>query len=142
MKAKIIMDWLVENWFLVLVLIACAVTVLSLIVHFLGLPTMEQQDKVKEWLIWACIEAEKELQSGTGQLKLRQVYNMFCAVPAFTWVARVVSFELFSDWVSDALFTMKEMLINNAKLAEIVYGDKATEQVEYIKKQIGKDDVA
>ena len=138
MKVKIFMEWLVENWFLLLVLFACAVTLFSLIVHFLGLPTIEQQDKVKEWLIWACIEAEKELQSGTGQLKLRQVYNMFCAVPAFTWVARVVSFELFSEWVSDALITMKEMLINNAKLAELVYGDKATEQVEYLKKQMAE----
>lgn len=140
MKAKIIFDWLVENWFLVVLFIACAATVISLIIRFLGLPTEEQQGKVKEWLIWACIEAEKALQSGTGQLKLREVYNKFCTVPAFTWVARVVSFELFSDWVSDALLTMKEMLINNAKLAELVYGDKATEQVEYLKKQLGKDD--
>lgn len=137
---KIIMDWLVENWFLVVLLIACGVTIISIANNFLGLPTIEQQDKVKEWLIWACVESEKELQSGTGQLKLRKVYNMFCAIPAFTWVARVVSFELFSEWVSDALVTMKEMLINNAKLAELVYGDKATEQVEYLKKQLGKDD--
>ena len=136
MNVKIIMDWLVENWFLLVVLITCVITVISLVIQFLGQPTIEQQDKVKEWLVWACIEAEKELQSGTGKLKLRQVYNMFCAVPAFTWVARVVSFELFSDWVSDALVTAKEMLINNAKLAELVYGDKAADQVEYIKKQI------
>lgn len=140
MKAKIIFDWLVENWFLVVLLIACVATVISLIIRFLGLPTEEQKGKVKEWLIWACVEAEKALQSGTGQLKLREVYNRFCAVPAFTWVARVVSFESFSDWVSDALLTMKEMLISNATLAEYVYGDKATEQVEYLKKQLGKDD--
>lgn len=136
MKAKVIFDWLIENWFLLIVAASCVATVISLIIRFLGLPTEEQKGKVKQWLIWACIEAEKALQSGTGQLKLRQVYDMFCSVPAFTWVARFISFELFSDWVSDALFNMKDMIINNPALATYVYGDNAEEQVKYIKQQL------
>lgn len=136
MKANIFLNWLVENWFLVFALIACIATAVFFIIRFLGLPTEEQNKKVREWLVWACIEAEKELQSGTGQLKLRKVYNVFCAVPVFTWVARAVSFELFSDWVSDALIIMKKMLISNASLAEYVYGDNATVQVAYLKQQL------
>lgn len=136
MKSKIIMEWLIENWFLIVALLSCGVVVVCFVFRFLGMPTEKQKEKVKEWLIWACIEAERALQSGTGQLKLREVWNMFCAVPAFTWVARIVSFEQFSEWVSDALLTMKEMLINNATLASYVYGDKAKEQVEYLKKQL------
>lgn len=93
-------------------------------------------EKVKEWLIWACIEAKKALQSGTGQLKLRQVYDMFCAVPAFTWVAKVISFETFSDLVSDALVEVKEMLVNNKVLAEYVYGANAETEIEKIKNQL------
>ena len=138
MKTKLIMDWFVENWFLVVSFIACAAFVISLIIRFLGLPTEKQQKKVKEWLIWGCIEAERALQSGTGQLKLREVWNMFCAVPTFTWVARMITFELFSEWVSDALVTVKEMLINNPTLAEYVYGKNSAEQVEYLKKQISE----
>lgn len=130
------MEWLIENWFLIVALLSCGVVGICFVFRFLGMPTEKQKAKVREWLIWACIEAERALQSGTGQLKLREVWNMFCAVPAFTWVARIVSFEQFSDWVSDALFTMKEMLISNAALAEYVYGDKAAEQVEHIKKQL------
>ena len=132
------MDWLVENWFLVVAFVACAAFVISLIIRFLGLPTEKQTAKVKEWLIWACIEAERALQSGTGQLKLREVWNLFCAVPTFTWVARIITFELFSEWVSDALVTVKEMLINNPTLAEYVYGKSAAEQVEYLKKQMSE----
>ncbi|MFR6482019.1 MAG: hypothetical protein ACLUPD_10785 [Anaerotignum faecicola] len=37
----------------------------------------EQREKVKEWLLLAVTEAEKELGSGTGQLKLRYVYDLF-----------------------------------------------------------------
>lgn len=138
MKVKIILDWLIENWFLLVALIACIATVICIVIRFLGLPTKEQNDKVKEWLVWACIEAEKSLQSGTGQLKLRQVYDRLCAVPAFKYVAIMISFDEFSDWVSDALITMKNMIINNATLAEYVYGDKAKEQVEYLKEQMSE----
>ena len=136
MKANIILSWLVENWFLVIALIACIATVVIFVIRFLGLPTEKQKEKVKEWLIWACIEAEKDLQSGTGQLKLRRVYDVFCAVPAFTWVARIIPFKQFSEWVSTAVITMKEMLINNKALAVYVYGENATEQVAYLKQQM------
>ena len=132
------MNWLIENWFLLVALVALLGVTICFILRFLGLPTEKQTAKVKEWLIWACIESEKALQSGTGQLKLRQVYDMFCAVPAFTWVAKIISFELFSDWVSDALVTVKEMLISNNTLAEYVYGDNAQEEVEKIKKQLSQ----
>ena len=128
--------WLIENWFFLVVMATCIVLVAWAIYGFLGLPTEEQRNKVKEWLIWACIEAEKKLQSETGQLKLRDVYNLFCTVPAFTWVAKVISFELFSDWVSDALIAAKKMLVNNRTLAEYVYGDKTDEEVEKLRKQL------
>ena len=133
-----IMDWLIENWFLIVALLSCVTVVICLVFRFLGMPTEKQKAKVREWLIWACIEAERSLQSGTGQLKLREVWNMFCAVPTFTWVARVISFEQFSTWVSDALLEVKQMIISNNNLAEYVYGkDNATEEVAKIKSQMG-----
>lgn len=132
------MNWLVDNWYLVVAGLAGLAFVIYCLYTFFGMPTEKQIAKVKEWLIWACIEAEKALQSGTGQLKLRQVYDMFCAVPAFTWIAKVVSFDLFSMWVSDALVEVKQMLINNKTLAEYVYGkSKAESEVKKIKEQLG-----
>lgn len=91
------MNWFIENWYL---LIACAAgfsMLLYLISSISSMPDEEQKKKIKEWLVWACIEAERALKSGTGQLKLREVWNLFCGVPAFTWVAKVISFETFSE---------------------------------------------
>ena len=130
------MDWIIENWYLLVGAFALITFGIWLIYGFLKLPTDKQTEKIKQWLVWACIEAERALQSGTGQLKLRQVYDMFCSVPAFTWVAKIVSFDLFSDWVKDALITAKEMLVNNNALAKYVYGENAENEVAKIKEQL------
>ena len=130
------MNFLIENWYLLVGAFALINFGIWLIYGFLKLPTDKQTEKIKEWLIWACIEAEKALQSGTGQLKLRQVYDMFCAVPAFSWVAKLISFEMFSDWVSDALVTVKQMLVSNEALAIYVYGENADAEIKKIKEQL------
>ena len=125
------------NW---LVLIAAALTLIGAAVvvahRFLEQPGEKQKEKIKEWLIWACIEAERGLQSGTGQLKLREVWNLFCAVPAFGWVARIISFDTFSGWVTEALSTVKRMLVENPRLASYVYGDKAIDEVAKLWEQL------
>lgn len=130
------MNWLIENWMVVFGLAVAVIIAVLVVYRFFGLPTEKQIEKIKEWLIWACVEAEKALQSGTGQLKLRQVYDMFCAVPAFSWVAKVISFDVFSEWVSDALITVKEMLVNNEALSTYVYGDNADAEIKKIKEQL------
>lgn len=130
------MNFLIENWMVVFGLAVAVIIAVLVVYRFFGLPTEKQVEKIKEWLIWACIEAERALQSGTGQLKLRQVYDMFCAVPAFSWVAKVISFDVFSEWVSDALITVKEMLVNNEALSTYVYGDNADAEIKKIKEQL------
>lgn len=130
------MNWLIENWMVVFGLAVAVILAAIVVYRFFGMPTEKQVAKIKEWLIWACIEAEKALQSGTGQLKLRQVYDMFCAVPAFSWVAKLISFEMFSDWVSDALVTVKQMLVSNEALATYVYGENADAEIKKIKEQL------
>jgi amino acid permease len=133
------MNWLVDNWYLAVAGLALLAFVIYCIYTFFGMPTEKQIAKVKEWLIWACIEAERALQSGTGQLKLRQVYDAFCSVPAFTWIAKVISFDTFTYWVSDALLEVKLMLISNENLAEYVYGNglNADAQIKKLKEQLG-----
>lgn len=130
------MNFLIENWMVVFGLAVAVILAAIVVYRFFGMPTDKQVAKIKEWLIWACIEAEKALQSGTGQLKLRQVYDMFCAVPAFSWVAKLISFEMFSDWVSDALVTVKQMLVSNEALATYVYGENADAEIKKIKEQL------
>ena len=81
--------------------------------------TKEQKIKnIKEWLKWAVIEAERQLGSGTGQLKLRLVYNS--AVNKFPFIVSLVSFEVFSLWVDDALEWMKKQLETNEAISQYV----------------------
>lgn len=132
------MNWILENWFLIVAFVACIACIVGVVIYYVGLPTEEQKEKIRQWLIYACIEAEKELQSGTGQLKLRNVWNKLCNIPAFAPVLKSISFGIFSDWVTDALIKAKEMLINNKTLANYVYGDNANEEVQKLKKQLSE----
>ena len=63
-------------------------------------------------------KAEKELGGGTGQIKLRYVYDMFVA--RFVWLARMISFEAFSMMVDEALERMKKMLESNKAMQDFV----------------------
>lgn len=81
-----------------------------------------QRAKVREWLLWAVTEAERELGGGTGQLKLRQVYDWF--VGKFQLVSAIVPFAVFSAWVDTALETMRGMLQNAAVANYIDGGNK------------------
>ncbi len=105
------MDKVVSNWYMIVGALALVMLCITMILDFFKLPTKEQRRKVKEWLLFAVTEAEKELGSGTGQLKLRKVYDMFCT--RFPAVAQAVSFDTFCMWVDEALEKMKEMLREN-----------------------------
>ena len=90
--------------------------------RFLEMPSAEQREKVKEWLLWAVTEAEKELGSGTGQLKLRQVYDLF--LQRFPAIAKRISFATFSYWVDKALIDMREMLNKNKAIYRMVKAEE------------------
>ena len=115
------MKWLIDNWSL-LVILACVV---GIIVHstkkFLKLPSDEQLNKVRQWLLFAVIEAEKQYKEGTGALKLRAVYNQFCQV--FGSLVSIIPFELFAVMVDDALDEMKHLLETNKDIKAYVKED-------------------
>lgn len=110
--------FLLEHWYLIVVLLAVVAVVGIYIGKFLNLPEKEQREKVKEWLLWAVTQAEKELGGGTGKLKLRQVYDLF--IQRFPTVAMAISFDTFSVWVDEALEEMRNLLKSNKAVAEIV----------------------
>jgi hypothetical protein len=79
---------------------------------------IKQPKKVKEWLLWAVIQAETTLGGGTGQVKLRAVYDLF--VERYKVISFLVSFETFSKWVDVALEEMRVMLENNENVKALV----------------------
>ena len=116
------MEWLVENWYMLFSVVAVTLMVAFTIARFFKLPTAQQIANIKEWLKLAVVTAEKELGSGTGQLKLRMVYDM--AIQHFPWVAKMVKFETFSGWVDEALEWMEGQLINNREIYKLVKESK------------------
>lgn len=116
------MEFILENWPIIVAVIAVVAVAAVAVARFVGLPTDAQLSKVREWLLWAVTEAEKDLGGGTGKLKLRQVYDLF--VTRFPWLAKLVSFELFSAMVDDALDELREMLDTNEAVKEFVEGQK------------------
>ena len=77
--------------------------------------------KAKEWLKYAVCFAEQELGTGTGQLKLRYVYDMF--VDRFPALASILPFGIFSKWVDLALEWMRIQLENNKDIKELITGE-------------------
>lgn len=113
------MEWIIDNWFIIAGAGAIIAALAFAIYKYAGLPTATQVAKIKEWLLFAVTTAEAELGSGTGQLKLRYVYDMF--ISRFPLAAKVVSFELFSAWVDEALDQMVILLQSTKELAALVY---------------------
>ena len=84
------------------------------IYNFIKLDKETKIANIKQWLKLAVVEAEKALGSGTGQLKLRYVYDL--AVKQFPWIVTLVTFEIFSGWVDEALEWMREQLKQNSAI--------------------------
>lgn len=115
------MAWIVNNWSF-LVVLACAVGVGFFYVNkFVKMPNDEQIARVKQWLLFAVLEAEKTYKSGTGALKLRFTYDLF--VERFGALAAVVSFEMFSKWVDEVLQEMRHILETNKDIEAYVNDD-------------------
>ena len=81
---------------------------------------INQRKNIKEWLLYAVVEAEKQLGSKTGKIKLRQVYNEF--IKAFPIISKFVKFEYFSKLVDLALIEMKKLLNTNINCKDYVEG--------------------
>ncbi len=117
------MKFITENWFVIVALAALGGAIGYAIYSFVKMPSKKQLEKVREWLLYAVTKAEKELGAGTGKIKLRYVYDMFVA--RFEWLAKVISFDMFSMMVDEALEQMKSMLEENEAVQKLVAGDES-----------------
>lgn len=116
------MKWLIENWYLIVIAIVVAVFVVDRVLSWVKTDQTTKIDNVKEWLKFAVLEAEKNLGQKTGAVKLRMVYDM--AVNKFPWIVDLVTFDMFSLWVDEALDWMKDQLDKNKAINDYVNGDQ------------------
>ena len=95
------------------------VAVIGLYIYeYIHLSKEKQLEIAKEWLLFAVVEAEKQLGEGTGAIKLRFVYDMF--TNKFKFLSMLLSFEQFSSMVDDVLDRMRLMLTSNEQLKSYV----------------------
>lgn len=103
------MTIIVENWYLILIVL---LAVVGIIQYFFN------KARAKEWLLGAVTEAEKELGSKTGKLKLRIVYDMF--IVKFPIFSKIITFDEFSDMVDEVLVEMRKIINTNTAVYNYV----------------------
>lgn len=128
------MQWLMDNWTLLASILAAAILASIKVKKYLQAEKEEQErmkqearDKliraVSDWLLRAVTEAEKDLGSGTGKLKIREVYEKAVGLfgPEFT---EIISLERLDEMAQKPLEEMRELLDKNYKLRAYVEGGR------------------
>lgn len=118
------MEYLVNNWPIIVAALAMVVVAVASVFNFSQKPSDEQLKALKEWLLYAVTQAEKELGGGTGKLKLRAVYEKFVAT--FPSLVKFIKFDDFSNYVDEALTKMKDLIGSNEKIKQYVTGAEGT----------------
>lgn len=104
----------------ILISFIIAIAVIYTIYKFISLGKEKQVANIKQWLIFACLEAEKMLGGKTGQVKLRYVYDLF--VSKYKFISCLIPFDTFSKWVDDSLIDMRNMISTNEAVRKIIEG--------------------
>ena len=107
-----------DNIIIVMGVIGIVGIAIAALYYFMTLSKDKQIQMVKNWLLLAVVEAEKALGSGTGQLKLRYVYDLF--ITRFKYLSLVISFSQFSMLVDEALEIMRNMIANNKQVEQYI----------------------
>jgi hypothetical protein len=107
-----------DNIIIVMGVIGLVGIAIAALYYFMTLSKDKQIQMVKNWLLLAVVEAEKALGSGTGQLKLRYVYDLF--ISKFKYLSLVISFSQFSMLVDEALEIMRNMIANNKQVEQYI----------------------
>lgn len=111
------MQFFTENWYIIVTFICAMILAISKIIEFIGYPTAKKKQEIKDRLLIYVTEAEIMLGSKTGEIKLSQVYDEFCA--SFPYIKKWLTLDEFKCMVDDVLPTMREILEQKNKLSEV-----------------------
>ena len=114
------MKWIIENWSLLVVIAAIIFLGIMYCNRFLRLPSDEKLDLIRQWALFIVIEMEKTYGQGTGSLKLAAAYDAF--IKAFPDLVPLVSFDMFSKIIDEALERMRHLLSTNLDIKNYVDG--------------------
>ena len=101
------MEFLIQNWDLVLVVV-CAIGGLGFMVYkYLTLPTSKKKESIRKNLLNLVIEAERLYGSKKGKEKFQFVYGMLSTT--FIWL-KFIPVSVIEELVDEALDEMRELL--------------------------------
>lgn len=120
------MDWIINNWSMIVVVIAFIVVFYIQYRKFCKLPSEQQLAKVKAFLLVVVVEAERIYKSKTGRIKLSYAYEKF--VQAFPSLVPIIPFELFASMVDEVLEQMRNMLEDNENVRNYVELEKEEQE--------------
>ena len=98
-------------WIVALVLVTGAFVLIAI----------KERKNLKNWLLYAVAAAEKALGSGTGELKLHQVYDAFLV--KFPVISKFMSFNTFKSLINDALVELENLIKSNEKVNTYIKGE-------------------
>ena len=97
------------------------IVALVLVIGAFVLIAIKERKNLKNWLLYAVAVAEKALGSGTGELKLRQVYDAFLV--KFPVISKFMSFNTFKSLINDALVELENLIKSNEKVNTYIKGE-------------------
>ena len=109
------MEWISNNYALIIVILIIAAYIL-----------LNGTQSINNWLLFFVSCAEADLGSGTGKLKLAQVYSDFVA--AYPIFSKILPFFVFSWMVDNVLEKMRDMANKNENISALIYGVEKTEK--------------
>jgi hypothetical protein len=111
-------DFVCKNYDLIIVALVVLAFIGYEVYTFIKLPNGKKKERIIQWLIYACSQAEISYGAKTGSLKLKSVWSEF--IKAFPVIAKLISYEKFSKLVDEALVEMKKMIENNDVIKSII----------------------
>lgn len=101
-----------------ILLICFSIIILNGIITFKNRSKEDQFTMINEWLLNAVTQAEKLFGSGTGQLKLSYVYDLF--LQRFPQLKSIISFDTFSSLVDNSLDQLKTLIKENKNIEKYI----------------------
>lgn len=115
------MTIMLDNWALFTIGAIILIGIVLAIRDFMAKPTDEQIANIRQWAIGVVTMIEIDLGSGTGKLKLAKAYDLF--LQRFPLLADVVTFEMFSHIIDQALIEAKNIWANNNAVKKMIEGE-------------------
>ena len=113
----VVLTFIVTYWFELLVGCILLGAIGTSIYKFSKLPADKKYSRIRAWLLYEVTQAEKDWGSGTGPIKLSQVYDMF--VVRYPFVKTFISLETFDKLVDSALDEMRKLLEKEEVVAAV-----------------------